>query len=341
MCAVLTLDGSMGEGGGQILRTALSLSIVTETPIRIERIRAARPKPGLARQHLTAVQAAAEVGGAELEGAELGSTSLTFRPTGIFPGDYRFSTGGAGSTTLVLQTVLPPLLVASDPSEIVLEGGTHNPSAPPFDFLDRAFAPLLGRMGGDVRLNLERPGFYPAGGGRFTAGITPSEILRPLSLPERGAVLRRSARALVANLPRHIAERELETAGEVLGIPDDDRSVIEIHKPPGPGNAVVIEIDCEEVTEVFTGFGKRGVPAEEVARGAAERARDWEAAGVAAGPHLADQLLLPLALAGGGSFTTVTPTTHARTNTDVIRRFLDRDVAFHDEGAGRWRVTVG
>jgi len=338
---VLTLDGSAGEGGGQILRTALSLSIVTGIPFRIQRIRAARPKPGLARQHLTAVHAAAGVGGAELEGADLRSTDLTFRPGGIFPGEYRFSTEGAGSTTLVFQTVLPPLLVASGPSEMVLEGGTHNPFAPPFDFLDRAFAPLLGRMGGGVRLDLERPGFYPSGGGRFTARIIPTDTLRPLSLPERGAVLRRSTRALVAHLPRHIAERELQTAGEVLGIPADARSVVEIQDPPGPGNVVVIEIACQDVTEVFTGFGRRGVPAEDVARGAADRARDWEAAGVAAGPHLADQLLLPLALAGGGSFTTVAPTAHSRTNADVIRQFLDVDVGFQDEGNGRWQVTVG
>lgn len=337
---MLTLDGSMGEGGGQILRTSLALSSVTGTPFRIRRIRAARPKPGLARQHLAAVRAAAEVAGAEVEGAELGSTLLTFRPRGIFPGDLHFSTEGAGSTTLVLQTVLPPLLVASAGSELLLEGGTHNPFAPPYDFLERAFAPLLRRMGAGFELELARPGFYPAGGGLFRADVLPAEPLRPLTLLDRGGVLRRSARALIAHLPRHIADRELKTAGELLGIRPENREVIEAEESPGPGNAFLIDVGCEEITEVFAGFGRRGVPAEEVARTTAEAVRDWEAAEVAVGSHLADQLLLPMALAGRGTFTTVKPTAHARTNAEVIRRFLDVDVAFHHEGGGRWRVTV-
>jgi RNA 3'-terminal phosphate cyclase (ATP) len=338
---MLILDGSMGEGGGQILRTALALSTVTGIPFRIRNVRAGRPKPGLARQHLTSLRAAARVAAAKVEGAQLHSTDVTFRPRDIRPGAYRFSTGGAGSGTLVLQTVLPSLLVASAPSEVVLEGGTHNPFAPPFDFVERALVPLLVRMGARLQLTLDRPGFYPAGGGRFRARVQPARRLRPLVLPARGAVVARRARALVSALPRHIAERELDTVGRLLRIGPGARSVVEVLDPVGPGNAVLVEVRCQAVTEVFTGFGERGVPAEEVARTAAEQTRQWESADVAVGPHLADQLLLPLAVAGGGSFTTIHPTSHTRTNAEVIRRFLDVGVTLAPLEGGVWQVDVG
>lgn len=338
---MLELDGSIGEGGGQILRTALALSAVTGQPFRLRNVRAGRTKPGLARQHLTAVLAAAQVAGAELEGAELRSRDVTFRPRRIRPGPYRFTTGGAGSATLVLQTILPPLLVASGPSEVVLDGGTHNPFAPPFDFMERTLAPLLRRMGADFELVLERPGFYPAGGGRFRARVRPGNALRPLDLPSRGAVVARRARALISALPRHIGERELDTVGALLSIGPEARTLVEVDDPVGPGNAVLIEVTCEEVVALFTGFGERGVPAEDVARTAAEQARRWEAADVGAGPHLADQLLLPLALAGGGAFTTVRPTAHTETNAAVIRQFLDVDVTLDALEGDRWRVEVG
>src|SRR5262245_2007058 len=160
----ITIDGSAGEGGGQILRTALALSLVTARPFRIERIRAGRPKPGLLRQHLTAVQAAAKVGAARISGAEVGSLELTFEPTGLRGGAYDFAVGTAGSATLVLQTLLPALLRAREPSQLTIEGGTHNPYAPPFDFLARTFLPVLRRMGAAIEARLEAPGFYPAGG---------------------------------------------------------------------------------------------------------------------------------------------------------------------------------
>jgi hypothetical protein len=157
---MIRIDGSLGEGGGQILRNSLSLSLATGKPFRIENIRAGRERPGLLRQHLTAVLAAVEVGGAGVEGATLGSTAVTFSPGKVRAGDYRFAVGTAGSGTLVLQTVLPALLTADAPSHIAIEGGTHNSAAPPFDFLDRAFLPLIERMGPKVRLQFERFGFY-------------------------------------------------------------------------------------------------------------------------------------------------------------------------------------
>jgi len=320
---VLTIDGSLGEGGGQILRTALALSLVSGTPFTIEKIRGGREKPGLLRQHLTAVNAAVAVGEAEAEGATLGSQTLVFRPRAVKPGDYRFAIGTAGSTGLVIQTVLPALLIASGPSTLTLEGGTHNPAAPPFDFLERAFLPLVASMGPRVSAVLNCPGFYPAGGGRCTVSILPAARLEPLTLLERGAIKRRQARALVARLPRQIADRELAVVRTRLGWSEDElETVIVDGSAPGPGNVLLLEIESEHLTEIFCGFGEVGTRAESVAEHATKEARRYLAAGVPVGVHLADQLLVPLALAGGGSFRTIGLSSHSRTNLDVIRLFL-------------------
>ena len=338
---LLQLDGSLGEGGGQVLRTALSLSLVTGQPFCIRDIRAGRPKPGLRRQHLTAVRAAARIGGADVEGDELGSQRLTFVPGAIRPGAYEFSIEGAGSTTLVLQTLLPPLLTAADTSTIRLEGGTHNPFAPPCDFLAKTFLPAVRRMGPVVQASLEGYGFYPAGGGRVRVRIEPSGVLEPLSLVERGRVLRVGASAVVAGLPRHIAERELNTLQRMLEISPDDLTSLELDDAPGPGNVVMAEVVCEQITEVFTGFGRRGVPAERVAEEVGREARRYLEAGVPVGTHLADQLLLPLCIAGGGAFRTVELSLHARTNLAVIRHFLDADVRIERQARSAWSVEVG
>jgi RNA 3'-terminal phosphate cyclase (ATP) len=319
---VLTIDGSQGEGGGQILRTALALSLVTGAPFTIEKIRAGRRKPGLLRQHLTAVNAAVAVGGAEVDGATLGSQTLVFRPRAVKPGEYRFAIGTAGSTGLVIQTVLPALLTASGPSTLTLEGGTHNPAAPPFDFLARVFLPLVERMGPRVAAVLDCPGFYPAGGGRCAVRITPVARLEPLTLLERGAIKQRRARALVAHLPRQIADRELAVVRSRLGWSDDELETVVVNgDTPGPGNVLLLEVESERLTEIFCGFGEVGIRAEAVAEHAAKEARRYLAAGVPVGVHLADQLLVPLALAGAGSFRTVGLSPHSRTNLDVIRLF--------------------
>ena len=196
------LDGSSGEGGGQILRTALSLSVVTGKPFFIEKIRAGRERPGLLRQHLTAVLAAAEIGVAEVEGAYAGSTQLSFKPSAIKPGRYNFAVGTAGSGTLVLQTILPALMTANEPSYITIQGGTHNQAAPPFDFLAKTFLPQIERMGPRVLVNLEKYGFYPAGGGRFEVEIHPCSTLSPIHLEERGATEKPRVHAIVGNLLR-------------------------------------------------------------------------------------------------------------------------------------------
>jgi len=337
---IITIDGSRGEGGGQILRTSLALSLVTGRPFRIERIRAGRRKPGLLRQHLTAVHAAREVGGARVKGAELGSGELFFEPGEVRGGEYRFSVGTAGSATLVLQTVLVPLAVAGRPSELTLEGGTHNPAAPPFDFLARTFMPAFARMGPLVSLRLERHGFYPAGGGRFVARIEPCPALRPFVLETRGEPVAISARAIVSNLDERIAVRELAVVRGRLGLPREACRAHTLDDPAGPGNVLMIDMAAGEHVEVVTGFGEKGVSAEQVANTACDEAQGYLDARVPVCQHLADQLLLPLALAGGGSFRTLAPSGHTRTNAEVVERFLPVQVVMDTEAAGTCRISV-
>ena len=337
---MITIDGSMGEGGGQILRSSLALAIITGTAFQIENIRAKRDKPGLRRQHLTAVKAAAEISDAKLAGADVGSRELSFDPGPVKAGIYRFDVGSAGSTTLVLQTILPPLLLADAPSEVQLIGGTHNPGAPPFDFLQRAFLPVIDRMGPLVQVDLERPGFAPAGGGRWNVAIDPVRKLKPIELMERGAILHQRCQATIAALPRHIAERELASAAEVLDWPAECFEVEELPPEYGPGNIVKVSIDSEHISQVFTSFGQRGVRAERVGHDAAEQACRYLEADVPVGDCLADQLLLPMALAGVGRYKTLPPTRHAQTNMEVIRLFLGVQFSTTEVADGQWFVEV-
>jgi RNA 3'-terminal phosphate cyclase (ATP) len=338
---MITIDGSQGEGGGQILRTSLALSLVTGQPFRIERIRAKRQKPGLLKQHLTAVEASKTVGCAEVKGAALSSQTLEFRPGPVTPGNFRFAVGTAGSATLVLQTVLPALLTASGHSTLTLEGGTHNPMAPPFDFLARCFMPLIHRMGPSVELELRRHGFFPAGGGQFHVRIEPAKKLARLDLPERGSIRSRQARILASKLPEHVGQRELTVVRDELKWRPDECLVEAVQFPVGPGNAVVLAVEAEHVTEVFTGFVERGRPAEEVARSAAGALEQWLEANVPADEHLADQLLIPMALAGGGSFRTTKPSLHTTTTAEVIQRFLPVPIRIDQESELVWCVKVG
>lgn len=337
---MIKIDGSIGEGGGQVLRTALSLSLATGQPFHLEHIRRGREKPGLLRQHLTAVQAAAAVGESRVEGDALGSTEIRFEPGRVRAGQYRFAVGGAGSATLVLQTVLPPLLTAASESTLVLEGGTHNPWAPPFDFLQRVFLPLVNRLGPQVAASLTRPGFYPAGGGSFTVTVRPSRSLNRLDLQSRGDIVGRRVTALLANLPRHIAERELRTAIAGLNWKADCGSVTTCDGLAGPGNVLLIEVESTNVIEMATAFGAVGVTAEAVANQAMRQTRRYLAAGVPVGDHLADQLLTLLALSGGGVFMTLALSRHTLTNIEIIRRFVDVRIAVAEEARDVVRVEV-
>ncbi|HZH49721.1 MAG TPA: RNA 3'-terminal phosphate cyclase [Nitrospira sp.] len=330
---MIRIDGSMGEGGGQMLRSALSLSLVTGKAFRMENIRAKREKPGLLRQHLTAVLAACEIASAQAEGATLGSKTLTFTPGPVRPGNYHFAIGTAGSGTLVFQTILPALMTASGRSEITIEGGTHNMQAPPLDFLQKAFLPVVNRLGPKIEIRLEKYGFYPAGGGRFIATIEPCERLSSIQLLERGEIQRRRAVAIVANLPRSIAHRETDTIVKLLNWDGQITQVVETRNSVGPGNIILIELASSNVTEVFCGFGRIGASAESVASEAADAARSYLVSGAVAGEHLTDQLLLPFALAGGGAFTGEKLNLHSRTNMEIIRRFLAVDFVTSQEGA--------
>ena len=350
MTQELHIDGAQGEGGGQIIRSSLALSLVTGRSFRIENIRAGREKPGLRRQHLAAVRAAAEISGGRVTGAEIGSTTLAFEPQPVRPGSYRFAVGTAGSSTLVLQTVLPACLLTKGAFEMVFEGGTANQWAPPFDFLQRAYLPLVTRTCPFVEARLERHGFYPTGGGRFSVIVDSSGTLSGFDLFERGELRSRSVRGLVANLPLHIAEREVRTILNRLGW-DDVYGVAEQTAAHGPGNVVFIELQYEHVTEVFTGFGRQGIRAEQVAEEAATEAAAYLATDAPVGPHLADQLLLPLGLSawlarrngsvGGGAFRTLPLTLHSTTHIDILRTFLDIDIQIDDSDAGSPVLYIG
>lgn len=337
---MISIDGSYGEGGGQIIRTSLALSLVTGKPFRIERVRARREKPGLQRQHLTAVLAAAEIGRAEVSGARVGATEFTFVPRSVEPGNYTFSIGTAGSTTLVLQTVLPPLMIASAPSRLVLEGGTHNVHAPPFEFLARTFLPLVNQVGPTVEIELKRYGFYPPGGGRLEISIEPAREFKRLEIRERTLALTKRARALVVNLPAHIGERELSVVKEKLGWSDEQLEVVTSNNALSPGNVLTIEIERAQLTEIITGIGERGVRAETVAERAAAEALTYLESDAPVGPHLADQLLVPLALSRGGSYLTGPLSLHTTTNIEIIKKFLDVKIVSAPVEGGVWEIEV-
>jgi RNA 3'-terminal phosphate cyclase (ATP) len=337
---MLEIDGSLGEGGGQIIRTSVALSLITGKPCRIYNVRARREKPGLKPQHLTAVNAAAQIGGAEVEGAGVGAREFTFSPGLVTPGQYHFAIGTAGATMLVLQTILPPLMIANEPSVITLEGGTHNKHAPPFDFLQKTFLPLVNRTGPHVQIELERYGFYPPGGGRINVYIEPRTEPKPLEIEERGEIQERCARALVVKLPPSIAERELNIIREHLGWADEELQIETSDNALSPGNVVMIEIRSQHLTEVITSVGERGLPAEQVAERAALEAAHYLNAGAPVGEHLADQLLIPLALARGGSFTTLPPSLHTTTNIEIIKKFLDVEIETMPAAGDLWRIEV-
>lgn len=322
---MLEIDGSQGEGGGQIIRSSLALSLLTQTPVMLTNIRAKRKNTGLAKQHLVAVQAAAELSGAELRGASLGSSQLSFVPKQVQPGEYTFRIGTAGSASLVLQTILPPLLLATGPSSLTIEGGTHNPLAPPADFLIRSYAPLVRRLGPSLQVQLDRHGFFPAGGGRLHVQIEPAAHLGGLELMSRGAILKKRVRALVSNLPKKIAERECHEVRRLSGWEKSCCHAEEV-AANGCGNVVLIEIECEHVTEVFVACGERGVPAERVAQLAWQEAEEYLQHEAPVGPHLADQLILPLAIAAShgsaSQFRTTALTGHSVTHLEIVQRFL-------------------
>lgn len=333
--SVVEIDGSRGEGGGQILRTSLALAAITRQQLRLVSIRARRSKPGLQPQHVACVEAAAAICNGGTAGARVGSGAIDFVPGALRGGDHVWRIGTAGSAGLVLQTVLVPLLFASARSRVEIVGGTHNKMAPPYDFLARVYVPALRRMGARVTIAIDRYGFYPKGGGRIIAEIEPGP-LSGVAFDEASPVRRRAAIAMVSQLPREIGERELAVVRSKLGWRSDECGVKEVDSP-GPGNALVLEVERDGIAEVVTGVGERGVPAERVAADAAAEMAAYLASGVPVGAHLADQLMLPMAVARAGRFRTCPLTPHSTTNLDTIARFLDTPVKVTSSPSG---VTV-
>lgn len=337
--SLIVIDGSEGEGGGQILRTSLTVSLLSGQPFRIEGIRKGRNKPGLLRQHLTCVAAAAAIGDAKVEGDVLGSTTLSFEPRARRGGTYEFAIGTAGSTTLVLQTILPALLRADGPSTVTITGGTHNPAAPPVPFLQKTFLPLVQRMGGEVELELARVGFYPGGGGKIVARITPAAELRPLHVSARGAITRRGILAVLGDVPGHVGKRAIEALSEALAWPKSTGRIDMLKRPNSPGAVVFVEVGDDEMVEVFTAFGSKGLRTEQLALDLAKEVHAYLDGGAAVGPFLADQLLPLLAAGPGGSFETTALTPHARSQVELLARLGMRPITLTPSEGGRTRVA--
>ncbi len=333
----MLIDGSYGEGGGQILRTALSLSLLTGREARVERIRAGRRKPGLQTQHLAAVRAAAAIGQAETEGGSLGSQTLSFAPGQVTPGSYAFDVaeerGSAGAATLVAQTLLLPLALASHgQSTITIRGGTHVPWSPPYQHLEHVYLPMLARLGIAATASIERWGFYPVGGGQITVRVSGGQRPQAVDFLERGRLVSVHGVSAVGNLPMHIAERQARRAEAVLKGRGLSPRIRVLSAPcQGQGTAIVLWTEFEHVVCGFSALGERGKPAERVAEEACAELLAHLDSDTGLDPRLADQAVLPLALAGGGRFTTSRITQHLLTNCWLIAQFLP--VRFAIEGS--------
>ncbi len=349
--APLVIDGSYGEGGGQIVRTSLALSAITGRPIRLEKIRAGRRKPGLAAQHLTGVRAAAEICTARLEGDALGSQALSFAPGGpTRAGDYRFDVaaqrrgGSAGATSLVLQTVLPPLALADGASTVRVRGGTHVAWSPSFDYLRDVWLPVLEPMGVTAEVELARWGWYPVGEGEIRAkirGLGPGRFA-PLKLDDRGELASVSGRAAASRLPGHIPRRMGERASELLAAEGlaaeiEPRSV----RAAGPGAGLFLTVRYAGVHAGISALGRRGKPSEEVAADAVAALVGHHESGAAVDEHLGDQLILPASLAAGESTYTVSRVTaHLATNAWTVERFGLAEVSIEEAADGTGKVSV-
>ncbi|TNC84007.1 MAG: RNA 3'-phosphate cyclase [Thalassolituus sp.] len=336
---MIVIDGSQGEGGGQIFRTALTLAMCNGETVRIENIRAGRAKPGLLRQHLTCLRAAQAICNAQVSGDKLGSQKVTFTPGSVQPGEYRFAVGSAGSTTLVFQTVFLPLALSRGESELYLEGGTHNDMAPSVDFINHSFLPVLAELGWATELELERYGFYPSGGGAWRVRIHPAGTIRALALAQRGEISEQRAVAVSANIPAHVTARELEQVHKRCYWPKADLQQ-KLVRSIGPGNIVSLRLKMPELTAVFEASGAKAITAERVAGKAIKAMRNYLSSDAVVCEHLADQLILPLVLGQGGHFTTLELSQHLRTNIDVVKQLTGANIGLKQLAKHCWQVNV-
>jgi len=327
------IDGSMGEGGGQILRTSLALACITGRNLHIENIRAARRKPGLAKQHLICVRAACEICGGQCKGEAIGSKVLDFQPGPIHGGNFTFDIGSAGSATLVIQTILPALFLADKPSTVTVTGGTHNPWAPPYDFLAETFLPAIGTAGFDAECKLEKYGFFPAGGGKIALDIRPLQenLNRAINLCEPAENIQIHARIHTAKLPAHIAQRQKKL---LLQSKLKFRNIehIEVTDSNGPGNCIMLRLCGRGRTTVFTAFGQKGKPSEKVVGEVVSLAENFLPSNAAVDRFSADQLLIYMAISKTGCYTTNELTTHLTTNIETIKEFLPVDFTIEQQG---------
>lgn len=335
----IQIDGSQGEGGGQILRTALALSMITGQAFELINIRAGRKKPGLMRQHLVCVQASQHISQAYVEGAELHSQRLYFAPQQVQSGKYKFQIGSAGSTTLVLQTLLPALLLQDQASEITISGGTHNPLAPTADFIEHCFLPALEKLGIEVEFKLNKAGFFPIGAGEIQIKIQPWQHRNKLSLLDRGALQTTGAFAAVLNLSEEvqIAQRELATLNKRLTLNSQQHFHL---KGISQGNTVYVKVEHQHHTQLFTALGEMRKSAEQIANNLAEEVKYYLNSKAAIDEYLADQLLLPLALGQGGRFTAQCISEHTRTQAAMIEKFIDCNIKFIELGQTQFQVNV-
>ena len=337
---MIEIDGSEGEGGGQILRTTLSLAACLGKSVHIRNIRQGRKKPGLMRQHLACVNAITKVCDAKVKGASIGSKAIEFVPSAIQAGNYHFSVGSAGSSTLVFQTVLPALLLAGKSSSLVLEGGTHNPMAPSYDFIKSAYLPVLKQLGVQYTMDIERYGFYPVGAGKWTITITPLQQYSKLKLEKREKLLATEGQCIGSGIPAHVVERERIQLLRKLGWSENSITTAKVNSL-GAGNIVSLKVSYPKVTEVVDSIGAVGISAERVANKAVDLLQKYQDTGAPVGRYLADQLLLPLVIGNGGSFVTGPISEHCRTNIAVIQKLTDVLIKTEElKAKGKWRISV-
>ena len=339
MPATIQIDGSQGEGGGQILRTALALSMITGQAFELINIRAGRKKPGLMRQHLVCVQASQHISQAYVEGAELHSQRLYFAPQHVQNGKYQFQIGSAGSTTLVLQTLLPALLLQNEASELAISGGTHNPLAPTADFIEHCFLPALEKLGIEVEFKLNKAGFFPIGAGEIQIKIQPWQHRNKLNLLDRGTLQSTEAFAAVLNLSEEaqIAQRELATLNKRLKL--DTQQQFHLNGI-SQGNTAYVKVAHQNHVQLFTTLGEMRKSAEQIANHLAEQVKRYIASQAVVDEYLADQLLLPLALGQGGEFTAQCISEHTRTQAVMIEKFIDCEIEFIELDKNLFQVIV-